>query len=120
MPHIRTKHDLIEAILASTEDRAMKHRIHKYGVDNLGRFAGGWVIKLCRPAWFTDVYASPIIGVKVVGVPPRIVTGYLSRIPHEDYIGGTHPVDAGDFPEHFTTAPRPISESSEEPTSQSL
>ena len=104
MLHIRTKHELIEEIVASTKDTSLAARLHKHGADLLGRFTGGWILKLRAPVGGNHtVYHAPLLGVRVVGVPPRLVVGWLRSICESEYVGGEHPVDAGEFPEYFKT-----------------
>jgi len=89
---IRTKHELIEAAIASSADPSMRHILDSGRVHNLGRFKGGWVLSIIDRRHRTRT----IVGLRLTDIPSRLIVGRLTDVPYADYIGGDHPVDIGD------------------------
>lgn len=97
--HLRTKQDLVQAVIEATDDRSIRRCLqHKYSL-NLGRFKGGYVI-LTGHEPIIDIDAGwLVVGAKLTGMPPTFTVGRLRAVPWADYIGGFSNIDMGDRPD---------------------
>lgn len=103
MQHIQNRDQLISTIRNSIKDAAVRNALQHGHIIVWGKFKGGYVIS----ADYLGVGTT--IGMRIMGMPPRIVCGRLTDIPYESYVGGETDLEKGDFPylihQHVTRAP---------------
>ena len=93
--HIQNRHQLIDWVARNATDTQVRRYINHGIVVYLGRFYGGFVLTL-RPHNLTDIV---VLGIKQKPPFGELAVGRLSHVPWGDYIGGTTPIEAGDFPD---------------------
>ena len=95
--HLSSRHDLIAWLAEHAPNRAVQRSIDHGKTTHHGLFKGGWVVstRYKGQTW--------VVGIRPVGIPPRLVCGLLSGVPDE-YVGGVGELARGDSP---PTSPQP-------------
>jgi len=90
MIHLTSRYDLINWVAEHAPNSAVRRAIERGRVTHHGLFQGGWVI--------SAQYGSQtwVVGIRPVGIPPRLVCGLLSGVPTAEYVGGETPLAKGD------------------------
>lgn len=100
--HLTSRHQLIEWAAGHISIPCVQRALDRGRVTHHGLFKGGWVIsaEYRGQTW--------VIGVRPVGIPPRLVCGLLSRVPIDEYVGGNSELAKGDLqhPSQQPDAPR--------------
>ena len=88
--HLTSRHDLIDWLAEHAPNRAIQRAIDRGTTIHHGLFKGGWVV--------SAIYGGQtwVVGVRPVGIPPRLTSGLLKQVPTKGYIGGTTPINKGD------------------------
>jgi len=97
--HLTSRHQLIEYAANHAPCSSVRRAIDHGTVTHHGLFKGGWVIsaRYGGQTW--------VVGIRSVGVPPRLVCGLLSGVPTSEYVGGDGVLARGDRDvQHNTTA----------------
>ena len=90
MTHLTSRYDLIEYAANHAPHSAVRRAIDRGRVIHHGLFKGGWVISV------TYGGQTWVLGIRPVGVPPRLVCGLLKAVPSQDYVGGDGVLAGGD------------------------
>ena len=90
MTHLTSRHDLIQWLAEHAPNKAVQRAINHGRTTHHGLFKGGWVVSA---EYRGQTY---VVGVKPVGIPPRLICGLLSGVPTEDYVGGSGVLAKGD------------------------
>lgn len=88
--HIQSRHQLLEWVANHAPTKAVQIALDRGRVKVHGLYRGGWVISAAYHGY------EYIIGIKPTGPQGRLVCGLLSRVPSEDYMGGSTPLSRGD------------------------
>jgi len=88
--HLTSRYDLIEYAANHTPHSAVRRAIDHGQVIHHGLFKGGWVISA------TYGGQTWVLGIRPVGVPPRLVCGLLKAVPLAEYVGGDGVLAKGD------------------------
>jgi hypothetical protein len=88
--HFTSRHDLIDWTADHAPNRAVQRAIDRGRVIHHGLFKGGWVIsaRYGGQTW--------VVGVRPVGIPPRLMCGLLKAVPVDEYVGGEGVLARGD------------------------
>ena len=88
--HLTSRHQLIDWLAEHAPNRAVQRAIDHGTTIHHGLFKGGWVVstRYKGQTW--------VIGIRRVGIPPRLVAGLLSGIPWREYVGGSGVLAGGD------------------------
>lgn len=90
MHHFTSRHQLIEWLAEHAPNTAVQRAVDHGRVIHHGLFKGGWVVS----AEYRD--QTYVVGVRPVGMPPRLVCGLLSGVPWDNYVGGDGVLAKGD------------------------
>ena len=90
MTHLTSRYDLINWVAEHAPNSAVRRAIDRGRVTHHGLFQGGWVIsaQYGGQTW--------VVGIRPVGIPPRLVCGLLSGVPTAEYVGGGGVLAKGD------------------------
>jgi len=88
--HLTSRHQLIEWAAEHAPAKCVQRALDRGQVTHHGRFKDGWVIsaRYRGQTW--------VLGIRPVGLPPRLVCGLLKAVPWGDYIGGEGVLAKGD------------------------
>lgn len=88
--HLTSRHQLISWIADHPPNRAVQRSIDRGKTTHHGLYKGGWVVstEYGGQTW--------VVGIRRVGIPPRLVCGLLSGVPKQDYVGGVGVLAKGD------------------------
>jgi hypothetical protein len=102
MMHLTSRHDLIAWVAEHAPNRAVQRAIDRGKTIHHGLFKGGWVVstKYGGQTW--------VVGIRPVGVPPRLTCGLLAGVPWKEYVGGDTPLSAGDLQNPTQPTQEPI------------
>lgn len=90
MHHLTSRHQLISWLADNPPNKAVQRAIDRGVVIHHGLFKGGWVVSA------TYMGHTWVVGIRRVGMPPRLVCGLLRAVPDGDYIGGDGVLAGGD------------------------
>ena len=90
MIHLQSRNQLIAHAAENTPNSAARRALSKGRVTHHGLFKGGWVVSA---EYGGQTY---VVGIRPVGIPPRLVCGCLSGVPVKDYVGGKGELARGD------------------------
>jgi len=90
MPHLTSRYDLIHWVAEHAPNRAVQRAIDRGQVIHHGLFKGGWVVSA------TYQGQTWVVGVRCVGIPPRLICGLMSGVPVSEYVGGEGVLARGD------------------------
>lgn len=88
--HIISRNWLLTWLSDNAPDKAVQKALDRGRVTVHGLFKGGWVVEAVYNG------QSYVVGIKPVGVEGRLVSGLLSHVPTETYVGGDTPLTRGD------------------------
>ena len=90
MVHLQSRNQLIDWLADNPPNRAVQRAIDHGTTTHHGLFKGGWVVstRYKGQTW--------VIGIRRVGIPPRLVCGLLSGVPWDEYVGGSGVLAGGD------------------------
>lgn len=88
--HLTSRHQLIDWTADHAPNTAVQRAIDHGKVTHHGLFKGGWVISA---EYGGQTY---VVGIRPVGIPPRMICGLLSGVPVGDYVGGNGVLAKGD------------------------
>lgn len=90
MIHLTSRSQLIDWTANHAPNTAVQRALDHGQVIHHGLFEGGWVVsaEYGGQTW--------VVGVRVVGIPPRLVCGLLSGVPVDEYVGGSGVLAKGD------------------------
>jgi len=99
MIHISTRTELLNHVAKATNDVGIRDNINHGHVILWGRFVGGWVLETWAQ-WRENFKSNRVVvGIKIAGtVGQTLISGRLFGVPWQDYIGGDHEIDQGDYP----------------------
>ncbi|MHC4688015.1 MAG: hypothetical protein ACYTEW_27515 [Planctomycetota bacterium] len=88
--HLTSRHDLIAWLAEHAPNRAVQRAIDRGKTTHHGLFKGGWVVstEYGGQTW--------VVGIRPVGIPPRLTCGLLSGVPWKEYVGGDGVLACGD------------------------
>lgn len=88
--HLTSRHDLITWLADNPLNRAVQRALDRGTTTHHGLFKGGWVVstEYGGQTW--------VVGIRYVGMPPRLVCGLLSGVPVGEYVGGDGVLNRGD------------------------
>lgn len=88
--HITSRQDLIDWLANHSPNGAVQRAIDRGVTTHHGLFKGGWVVstEYGGQTW--------VVGIRCVGVPPRLLCGLLKAVPVDDYVGGVGVLAKGD------------------------
>ena len=87
--HLTSRHQLIDWLAEHAPNRAVQRALDRGETTHHGLYKGGWVVstEYGGQTW--------VVGIRHVGIPPRLVCGLLSGVPDE-YVGGEGVLACGD------------------------
>jgi len=90
MTHLTSRHQLVAYVADHAPNRAIQRAIDRGRVTHHGLFKGGWVVSALYHGhtW--------VVGVRQMGMPPKLICGLLSGVPWDDYVGGDGILAGGD------------------------
>lgn len=88
--HLTSRHQLIAWLAEHPPNRTIQRAIDRGKTTHHGLFRGGWVVstEYGGQTW--------VVGIRRVGIPPRLVCGLMSGVPTEEYVGGSGVLARGD------------------------
>ena len=90
MIHLTSRDQLVAYVAEHAPNRAVQRAIDRGTTIHHGHFKGGWVVST------TYQGQTWVVGVRLMGVPPRLVCGLLSGVPWAEYVGGSGRLAEGD------------------------
>jgi hypothetical protein len=88
--HLTSRHDLIMWLSEHAPNTAVRRALDRGATIHHGLFKGGWVVSA------TYGGQTWVVGIRPVGVPPRLTCGLLSGVPVDEYVGGNGVLARGD------------------------
>ncbi len=90
MIHLTSRQDLITWLAEHAPNRAVQRALDRGTTIHHGLYEGGWVVstRYGGQTW--------VVGIRPVGMPPRLVCGLLSGVPESEYVGGSGVLAMGD------------------------
>lgn len=90
MTHLTNRHQLVAYVADHAPNRVVQMAIDRGRVTHHGLFKGGWVISA---TYHGQVW---VVGVRCMGMPPKLVCGLLRAVPWGEYVGGETVLAEGD------------------------